>query len=40
MTALADELRRAGMPLRNGIMTVEDLAEEVEKALCPSKSAT
>ena len=40
MTALADELRRAGMPLRNGIMTVDALAEEVEKALCPSKSAT
>ena len=40
MTSLADELRREGMPLRAGILTVEDLAEEVEKALCQSKSAT
>ena len=40
MTALADELRREGMPLRAGILTVEDLAEEVEKALCPLKSGT
>ncbi len=40
MTALAEELRQGGMPLRRGILTVEDLAEEVEKALCQSKSAT
>ena len=39
MTALANELRAAGMPLRPGILTVEELAEEVEK-LCPLKSAT
>ena len=39
MTALAGELRAAGMPLRPGILTVEELAEEVEK-LCPLKSAT
>lgn len=40
MTSLADELRHEGMPLRTGILTVEDLAEEVEKILCPLKSAT
>ena len=39
MTALACELRAAGMPLRPGILTVEELAEEVER-LCPLKSAT
>lgn len=39
MTALAAELRAAGMPLRPGILTVEELAEEVEK-LCPLKSST
>ena len=39
MTALAGELRAAGMPLRPGILTVEELAEEVEK-LCPLKSST
>ena len=38
MTALADELRSNGIPLRTGILTVDDLAEEVEKILCPSKS--
>ena len=36
MTALAGELRAAGMPLRPGILTVEELLEEVEK-LCPLK---
>ena len=40
MTALADELRSAGMPLPGGILTVEDMAQEVEKILCPLKSAT
>ncbi len=40
MTSMADKLRREGMPLRTGILTVDDLAEEVEKALCQSKSAT
>ena len=38
MTALADELRNKGMPLQAGILTVEDLAEEVEKVICPLKS--
>ena len=40
MTALADDLRREGMPLPGGILTVENMAQEVEKILCPSKSAT
>ena len=39
MTALAGELRAAGMPLRNGILTVDELAEEVER-LCPLKQST
>ena len=39
MTALAAELRKEGMPLREGILTVEEMAEEVER-LCPLKSAT
>ncbi len=39
MTALADDLRKAGMPLREGILSVEDLVGEV-KRLCPLKSAT
>lgn len=39
MTALADELRKAGMPLREGILSVDDLVGEV-KRLCPLKSAT
>ena len=39
MTSLAGELRAAGMPLRPGILTVEELAEEV-KRLCPLKSTT
>ncbi len=38
-TALASELRAAGMPLRPGILTVDELVEEVKK-LCPLKSAT
>ena len=38
MAALAAELREAGMPLKEGILTVEELTEEV--ALCASKSAT
>ena len=40
MTSLADELRREGMPIREGVLTVDDLVQEVEKALCPLKSAT
>ena len=39
MTALAADLRKEGMPLREGILTVEEMAEEVER-LCPLKSAT
>ena len=39
MTSLAGDLRAEGMPLRPGILTVEELAEEVEK-LCPLKSST
>ena len=40
MTALADDLRREGMPLSGGILTVEDMVREVEKVLCPLRSAT
>ena len=39
MTELAGELRAAGMPLKNGILTVNELAEEVER-LCPLKQST
>ena len=39
MTALVGELRAAGMPLRSGILTVEELAEGVER-LCPLKQGT
>ena len=39
MTALAGELRAAGMPVRSGILTAEELAEEVER-LCPLKQST
>ena len=40
MTALAGILRKEGMPLRPGILTVEELVQEVDKVLCPLKSAT
>ena len=40
MTALANELRAAGVPLKKGILTVEDMVEEVNRILCPSKSKT
>ena len=40
MAALANELRKDGMPLPGGILTVKDMVQEVEKVLCPSKSAT
>ena len=40
MTALANELRGNGMPLPCGILTVENMVQEVEKILCPLKSAT
>ena len=39
MTALADDLRAAGIPLKSGILTVNELAEEVER-LCPLKQST
>ena len=39
MTALAESLRAEGMPLRAGILTVNELVEEVER-LCPLKSTT
>ena len=39
MTSLAADLRREGMPLKEGILTAEELVEEVER-LCPCKSAT
>ncbi|MBE5796018.1 MAG: energy-coupling factor transporter ATPase [Clostridiales bacterium] len=37
MTDLAQDLRRDGMPLPEGILTVEEMAEEVCKLLCRSK---
>ena len=36
MTSLADALRKEGMPLREGILTVEEMTEEVCRLLCPS----
>ncbi len=35
MTSLAEELRSEGLPLREGIMTVDEMAEEVCRVLCP-----
>ena len=37
MTDLSQDLRKEGMPLPAGILTVEEMAEEVCKLLCPSK---
>ena len=37
MTDLAQDLRKAGMPLREDILTVDEMAEEVCKLLCRSK---
>ena len=37
MTALSAQLREAGMPLPDGVLTVEEMAEEVAKLLCPLK---
>lgn len=37
MTDLAQSLRQCGMPLREDILTVDEMAEEVCKLLCPSK---
>ncbi len=39
MTSLAAELREAGMPVDNRVLTVEEMVEEV-KRLCPLKSGT
>ena len=36
MTALSAQLGKGGMPLPQGILTVEEMAEEVCKLLCPS----
>ena len=36
MTALAAELHKAGMPVPQDVLTVEEMAEEVCKLLCPS----
>ena len=40
MAALAADLREGGLPLPHGVMTVEEMTEEVAKLLCPSKSDT
>ena len=40
MAALAHVLRQKGIPLKEGILTAEEMAEEVTRLLCPSKSAT
>ncbi len=40
MTALASELRAAGMPLPGGILSVDDMIREVKKLICVSKSST
>ena len=40
MAALAADLRAEGMPLPPGILTVEEMLQEVVKQICPSKSAT
>ena len=37
MTALAQTLREGGMPLPEDVLTVDEMAEEVCKLLCPSK---
>ena len=37
MTDMAHQLRTAGMPLPEGILTVETMAEEVAKVVCRSK---
>ena len=36
MAALADSLRKDGVPLPEGILTVEEMTQEVCKLLCPS----
>ena len=36
MAALADSLRRDGMPLPEGVLTIEEMTQEVCKLLCPS----
>ena len=39
MAALEADLRAEGMPLPPGILTVEEMLQEVKKRICPSKSA-
>jgi energy-coupling factor transport system ATP-binding protein len=36
MASLANDLRNDGMPLSSGILTVDDMTEEVCRLLCPS----
>ena len=36
MTSLSDSLRAEGVPLPEGILTVEEMAKEVTRLLCPS----
>ncbi len=40
MAELAGLLRADGVPLAGGILTIEDMVKEVNRLLCPSKSAT
>ncbi len=40
MTLLARELTQNGLPLPEGILTVEEMVKELKKALCPSVSNT
>lgn len=40
MTALACALNDAGMPVKSDVMTVDEMAEEVCRVLCPSSSNT
>lgn len=37
MAELARDLKEAGMPLGEGILTVSDMVKELKKTLCPSK---
>ncbi len=40
MADLAGCLREQGVPLKEGILTVDDMVKEVQRVLCPSKSVT
>jgi energy-coupling factor transporter ATP-binding protein EcfA2 len=39
MAELAQDLRSAGLPLPEGILTVTDMVKELKRTLCPSKSS-